>query len=96
MKISKKEKMLLGVLGTVLVSVIYYQFVYVNQVEKLEIKRAELSEVENRYTTTMQTIANLENKKSEIKVINSNIEEKSGIFYPTILQEKIILEIDTT
>ena len=46
MKISKKEKMLLGVLGTVLVSVIYYQFVYVNQVEKLEIKRAELSEVE--------------------------------------------------
>ena len=53
MKISKKEKMLLGVLGTVLVSVIYYQFVYVNQVEKLEIKRAELSEVENRYTTTM-------------------------------------------
>ncbi|MBC5625734.1 hypothetical protein H8S10_09750 [Clostridium sp. NSJ-49] len=95
MKISKKEKMLLGVLGTVLVSVIYYQFVYVNQVEKLEIKRAELSEVENRYTTTMQTIANLENKKSEIKVINSNIEEKSGIFYPTILQEKIILEIDT-
>lgn len=94
MKVSKKEKLLLGILLTILISVVYYQFIYLKQVERLNLKRQELVEVEGKYNSTMQTIATLENKKTEIKVLNSSIEEKSIIFYPTLLQEKIILEID--
>lgn len=94
MKVSKKEKFLLGILLTILISVVYYQFIYTSQVEKLNAKKQELEKIENEYHETMQVIANLENKKSQIKVINSNIAEKSSIFYPTLLQEKIILEID--
>ena len=95
MKVSKKEKFLLGILLTILISVVYYQFIYTSQVENLNTKKQELVEIENKYNETMQVISNLENKKSQIKVINSNISEKSAMFYPTLLQEKIILEIDT-
>ena len=56
MKISKKEKYLLGVLGTILVSVLYYQFIYTPQVEKLENLKAIKLEKEAKYDEIIETI----------------------------------------
>lgn len=94
MKVSKKEKYLLGILGTVLVSVLYYQFVYTPQVEKLNAKKTELSDVEKRYSDVMETVNNIEKRKTDVKVLNSAVIEGSREFYPAMLQEKIILELD--
>ena len=94
MKISKKEKYLLGILATVLISILYYQFIYINQVEKLDVKKKEKAEIETRYNGVMESIKTLESRKENLKILNSSILDKASDFYPTILQEKIILEID--
>lgn len=94
MKMSKKEKYLLGILATVLISIIYYQFIYINQIEKLDVKKQQKAEIETRYNGVMESIKTLENRKENMKILNSSILEKASNFYPIILQEKIILEID--
>ena len=94
MKVSKREATLLSILGMVLISVIYYQLVYVKQIEKIEKLELERIEVQTKYDTVMTTIRSIDEKKGEIKVYNANIEEKSKEFYPKLIQENIILEID--
>ena len=94
MKISKKEAAMLGILGAVLVGIAYYQFVYVKQVEKIEALKVEREQVQTEYDTIMSTIRTIDERKGEIKVFNANIEDKSKLFYPKLVQEKIILEID--
>ena len=94
MKISKKEAALLGILAAFFVGILYYQFVYVKQVEKIEALKVEKEEVQTEYDTIMSTIKRLDEKKGEIKVFNANIESKSKLFYPKLVQEKIILELD--
>lgn len=94
MKISKKEQYLLGILATVLVVALYYQFVYIKQVDKIEVLEAEKQEVENKYDEIMETIRTLEQRRSQIKIYNAGISDKMKLYYPGIVQEYIILEID--
>ncbi|GAB6169133.1 hypothetical protein JCM1393_15930 [Clostridium carnis] len=94
MKASKRERYLLGFLGTILISVVYYQFIYTKQVEKLNTKKSERDQIEERYNNIMNSVKTLEARKEELKVLNANILDKSKKFYPDILQEKVILEID--
>lgn len=94
MKISKKEKYLLGILGTVLVSVMYYQFVYTPQVNRIENLKLERDEKKQEYTTIMETIRTLDERKGKIKGLNQQIIDKSNPFYPEIIQENLILELD--
>lgn len=94
MKVSKKEKYLLGVLGAVLTSVLYYQFVYTPQVEKVKELKGLKVEKQEEYDTIMDTIRTLEQRRGEIKVLNQQIIDRSSPFYPKIIQENLILEID--
>ncbi len=94
MKISKREKYLVGFLLAVIIVFVYYQFIYTKQVQKLNDKRAEKAQVEERYTTVMKYIEGLEEKAEEVKGLKSSVIEKSKILYPVIMQEKIILELD--
>ena len=94
MKISKKEKYLLGVLGTILVSVLYYQFIYTPQVEKLENLKAIKLEKEAKYDEIIETIKTLEQRKGKIKSLNQQIIDRANPLYPEIIQENLILEID--
>lgn len=94
MKISKREKYLLGILGTLIIVFAYYQFIYTKQVEKLNEKRAEKSNVEEQYNKVLNEIKSLEEKEEEVKTLKISAIEKSKILYPVIVQEKIIIEID--
>ncbi|KLE17180.1 hypothetical protein [Clostridium sp. C8] len=94
MNISKREKYLIGILLAVLICFVYYQFIYVKQVEKLNNKRAEKNQVEQRYNEVMDAIANLDSKEENLKILKANVLDKSKRLYPTIMQEKIIIEID--
>lgn len=94
MNISKREKYLIGILLAVLICFVYYQFIYVNQVEKLNNKRAEKNQVEQRYNEVMAAIANLESKEESLKILKATVLDKSKRLYPTIMQEKIIIELD--
>lgn len=94
MNISKREKYLIGILLTVLICFVYYQFIYTKQVGKLTTKRTEKNQVEQRYEDVMENISNLDSKEENLKILKSTVLDKSKNLYPTIMQEKIIIELD--
>ena len=94
MKISNREKIMLCVLGLVGIGFIYYNFGYLNQKVKIELKTKERDEIEERYNKAIETINLLEDRKSDVKILKSKIENQSLPFYPTISEEHIILELD--
>jgi len=94
MKISNKEKIMLYVLGIILIGFGYYNFIYSSQVTKIEEKLKQESEIKQKYTTTMETINSLEDRKSDVKVLKAKIGDESLAFYPTISEEHIIVELD--
>ena len=94
MKISQREKYLLTLIGCVLVGVLYYQFMYVPQQEKLAQKELELQDTQIRYDEVMQNIATLEARQEKIKGISANVNELTYDYYPTLIQERLILELD--
>lgn len=94
MNISKREKYLIGILLIVLICFVYYQFIYTKQVGKLATKRAEKNKVEQRYNDVMDNISKLDSKEENLKILKSTVLDKSKKLYPTIMQEKIIIELD--
>jgi type IV pilus assembly protein PilO len=94
MKISNKEKIMLYILGILIIGFLYYQFIYSYQINVIQEKTKQESELEQKYTTTMNTINSLDSKKSDVKILKAKISDESLPFYPTISEEHIILELD--
>lgn len=94
MKISKREKVMLSVLVIVLVGFFYYKFIYLNQTSNIADKSKNKNELEQKYNNIINTINSLDDKKSEIKILNTKVSYKADSFYPTISQEHLILELD--
>jgi type IV pilus assembly protein PilO len=94
MKISKREKFLLGLLVSIFITVVYYQFIFKLQVQKINERKIERDKKLAEFNEAINTINNLDMTRLNFKVLNSNILDKSKSFYPVILQEKIILELD--
>lgn len=94
MKISKKEKLLLIMLVAILGSVVYYQFVHTKQKEELVALEQQYQEVQSRYNEIIETISTLEKRQKQINLSYSGILENSKQYYPNLIQEKLILEID--
>lgn len=94
MKISNKEKIMLCILGSIIVGFVYYQFVYLSQTNEIEAKVKTESEIKQKYDNAMKTINSMEDKKSDVKILNAKIRDESLPFYPTISEEHIIRELD--
>ncbi|HAX72922.1 MAG TPA: hypothetical protein DCY20_05310 [Firmicutes bacterium] len=94
MKMSQREKYLLMIVGSVLVAVLYFQFVFAPQRERITELQGELFTVQTRYDEVMSNIRSLQKRQEQIKGLNMSISEKTAPFYPTLIQEKIILELD--
>ena len=94
MKMSQREKYLLTIVGCILVGVLYYQFLYTSQKEKLELAKNELMEVQARHDQVMSNIATLPKRQEDIKGLTASITERTSSYYPTLIQEKIILELN--
>jgi len=95
MKISNKEKIMLYILGLLIIGFGYYNFVYSVQVAKIEEKMKAENEVKQKYTTTIETIKALDDRKNYANLLKATIGDKSAPFYPAINEEKIITELDT-
>ncbi|AOR24625.1 pilus assembly protein PilO [Clostridium taeniosporum] len=94
MKISKREKIMLCILAIIFVGFIYYKFLYLNQIKQIEVKSKTKNELEQKYKSIVSTINSLDDKKSQIKILNAKVLDRSVSFYPTISQEHLILELD--
>ena len=67
MKISNKEKIMLGILGVMLIGIGYYNYVYKELAFKVQGKEEEYIQIEERYNKAIETINSIESKKSEIR-----------------------------
>lgn len=95
MKISNREKIMLYILGIILIGFGYYKFIYSFQANQIEEKLKAETEIKQKYTTAIETIDSLEDRKTDIKILKAKISDESVSFYPTISEEHIILELDT-
>lgn len=94
MKISKREKLMLLILGIFVLGILYYQFGYTTLVRKIEEKTVQKNDIEQKYNRAMNIINSMESQKGKVKILNAKINDEAAPFYPTISQEHIILEID--
>lgn len=94
MKISNREKVMLYILGIIVLGLAYYQFVYSYEINIIQQKVKQQNEIQQKYTTAINTINSIESKKSDVKILKAKISDESLPFYPTISEEHIILELD--
>ena len=94
MRISNKEKIMLGILGVMLIGIGYYNYVYKEHAFKVQEKEEEYFQIEERYNKAIETINSIESKKSDIKILKNKIDNMSVVFYPIISEEHLILELD--
>ncbi|NOW89519.1 type IV pilus assembly protein PilO [Clostridium beijerinckii] len=94
MKISNREKVMLYILGIIVLGLAYYQFVYSYEINIIQQKVKQQNEIQQKYTTVINTINSIESKKSDKKILKAKISDESLPFYPTISEEHIILELD--
>lgn len=94
MKVSKREKFLLGVLVLVIICAGYYKLVYEKQYAKFqEVKQKEL-ELNEKYNEMLTNINTITKNKSDIKILKDSIGSKSMLLYPEIYQDRIIIELN--
>lgn len=94
LNISKREKVLLSILGIILVGFVYYNFIYCNLVNYVDKKTAEKQEIETKYNTAKATIDAMDNQRSRLKMLTAKVNDEAKPLYPTVSQEHIIVEID--
>ena len=94
MNLSKKEKLMLLILGIVIIGFLYYQFGYTALNKKIDKISTERDEIAAKYNNVIDTINSIESQRSKVKILNGKIAEESKSFYPTISEEHVINEID--
>ncbi|KEH86181.1 hypothetical protein Z967_07005 [Clostridium novyi A str. 4540] len=94
LKISEKEKILLIIVGILALVVLYYQFSFTKQSEKIKALSDQRTELQEKVDSLPQLKIKNEKRKKEIKIVNANIYDSSSTFFPEIIQEKIITTLD--
>lgn len=94
MKVSKREKILLGVLVLIIICTAYYKLVYERQYAKLQEVKQEESELNKKYNEMLSNINTITKNKSQIKILKDSIGSKSMLLYPKIYQDRIIIELN--
>lgn len=95
MKLSNREKILLGSLGVLILIVAYYQFILMPQLNKIEELRTEVEEYSNKVNEVRIEISPKNKIHKEFKEINSKIALSTEDLFPKLIQEKFITIIDT-
>ncbi len=94
MKVSKREKFLLGVLVLIIICAAYYKLVYERQYAKLQEIKQEESELNKKYNEMLSNINTITKNKPDIKILRDSIGSKSMLLYPKIYQDRIIIELN--
>ena len=93
MKISEKEKVMLGFLLIGAVSVGYYYLGYKPLTDQIDSKTLQLSTLETEYTKKQSEIKGIEKNQKDIKLLEFSIDDANEKVYPDIWQSKLIKEL---
>ena len=94
MKISEKEKVLLGFLLVGAIGVGYYYLGYKPKTEELAALNLEYETLETEYTKIQSEIAMIEKNTKDIKLLEFSIDDANEKIYPDIWQAKLIKELE--
>jgi len=94
MKVTKREQVLLGTLLIVLLCYGFYKFVYMKQSQKITELKASRDTYSQKWELAKSKIASESERKDQYKVLNSKILNATGMLFPSIEQEKIIVILD--
>ncbi|MGL4656667.1 MAG: hypothetical protein ACRCWM_12430 [Sarcina sp.] len=93
MKISEKEKILLGFLLVGAVGVGYYYLGYKPHTEKITALNLELETKNKDYSKKQSEIAAIPKNEKDIQLLNFSMEDANEHIYPDIVQAKLIKEL---
>ncbi|SHJ71298.1 type IV pilus assembly protein PilO [Clostridium cavendishii DSM 21758] len=94
MKVNNREKVLLIVLSVIVICFLYYKFVFMKQRVKVNDLLSQKIALEDDYKHLKEKVESLSKYETDVKIANAKIMDKSLKFYPVVMQEKLILEID--
>lgn len=95
MKMSSRERNLLCIVVSVALGVLYYNFVFTKNSAKLEEKKVERQQVEEKYKEAKAEIDDIDNRRTKLSELKVKGEELAKDYYPEIIQENLIKEIKT-
>ncbi|MDY4078175.1 MAG: hypothetical protein SOY42_05210 [Clostridium sp.] len=95
MKMSSRERNLLCIVVSVALGVLYYNFVFTKNSERLEEKKVERNQVEQKYEDAKKEIAQIDARRTSLSELKAKGEELAKDYYPEIIQENLIKEIKT-
>lgn len=94
MKVTKREQVLLGTLLILLLCYGFYKFIYMAQIQKITELKASRDGYSQKWELAKSKIASESERKDQYKVLNSKILNATGMLFPSIEQEKIIVILD--
>lgn len=94
MKISNREKNLLIILGLIVVSLGYESTIYTYQRQRINDMVTREEKLKADYNQMLIKINSMKTNETNIKIMNSNVQEKAQAIYPSLEQEKLILDLD--
>lgn len=94
MKLSVREQFLLAVLAIIALLAVGYYLVYLPMWDTHESLVAKRDEVQMTYDETMAKIASLDKMKGEVATLSAQVMERTTVYYPSIIQEKLMLTLN--
>jgi type IV pilus assembly protein PilO len=91
MKLSVREQFLLAVLAIIALLAAGYYLVYLPLWDTHEQLVVQRDEVQMTYDETMAKIASFDKLKSEVGTLSAQVTERTKVYYPSIIQEKLML-----
>ncbi|NNU75976.1 hypothetical protein [Clostridium estertheticum] len=94
MKVTKREQVLIGVLLIVLLCYGFYNFVFLKQNQKITELKASKDSYSQKWELAKAKITSENERKEQYKNLNSKIFNATGMLFPSLEQEKIIVVLD--
>lgn len=94
MKLSKNELLLLTIVGSLLIGVVYYQFIFSPQFAHNNSLKQKYTELNQQVQAAEQAAATLEAKATQRSMLVLEVEAEMSEYYDTLTQEKIILDLN--
>ncbi|MBU3072789.1 hypothetical protein [Clostridium estertheticum] len=94
MKVTKREQGLIGVLLIVLLCYGFYNFVLLKQNQKITELKASKDSYSQKWELAKAKIKTENERKEQYKNLNSKIFNATGMLFPSLEQEKIIVILD--
>lgn len=94
MKVTKREQVLLGVLLIVILCCGFYKFIYIKQTQKITELKDSRDMYSQKWELAKAKIASKNKRAEQYKILNTKISNETGMLFPSIDQEKIIVILD--